>query len=341
MQNETPKLPLHVQLIQMGTAYWVSSLVYVAAKFSLADHLAKGPATAEDLAGATGTHAPTLYRVLRTLASLGIFTEGDGHKFSLTPLGEALKTGAPGSARATILTLGGEWAVQGWANLSYSVETGKSAVEKNLGMPVFDWLGQNPEMGSLFNETMIGVHGGEPPAVAKAYDFSGLNTIIDVGGGSGNLLTTILAHNPKLVGILYDLPQVAADAANLIELRGLTDRVRIETGSFFEKVPAGGDAYILSHIIHDWSESQCLTILNNLKHAMTPDSRLLIVEMVLPTGDTPHLGKLLDMMMLVGPGGRERTEGEYAILLSKAGFRLERVVPTESAVSVVEGRLAV
>ena len=172
-----------------------------------------------------------------------------------------------------------------------------------------------------------------------AYDFSGIKTIVDVGGATGNLLTTILGSNPGSSGILYDLPHVVRDAPALIEARGLEDRITIEGGSFFESIPSGADAYLLSHIIHDWSEEQCLTILGNCRSAMNPASRLLIIEMVLPAGNTPHPGKMLDLMMLVGPGGRERTEPEYGALLGKAGLRLTRVVPTESAVSVVEATL--
>jgi hypothetical protein len=311
----------------------------VAAKLNLADHLAAGPQSADALAGLTETHAPSLYRLLRTLASLGILTEDATHRFALTPVGDALKTGAPGSARATILTIASEPWVRGVAQLLYSVQTGKSGFEKMLGMPIFDWLAKNPEDASLFSETMVGIHGGEPPAVAAAYDFSGMRTIVDVGGATGNLLTTILGRYPGSSGILYDLPHVVRDAPALIQARGLTDRVTIQAGSFFDKVPSAGDAYLLSHILHDWSEEQCLTILGHCRRAMSSSSRLLIIEMVLPPGDTPHPGKMLDMMMLVGPGGQERTEQEYEALLAKAGLRLTRIVPTASPVSVVEARI--
>jgi hypothetical protein len=340
--RNTEATPPHAQLIQMALAFWTSRIVYVAAKLGLADHLSNGSKSADELAGETGTHAPSLYRVMRTLASLGILTEEDGgtHQFALTPLGEALQSGALGSAHATILTLAGDLAWRGWEHMLYSVETGKSGYEKSLGMPMFDWLAKNPRDASLFSETMIGFHGAEPAAVAAAYDFSGLTTIVDVGGATGNLLTTILGSQPRTRGILFDLPHVVSDAPALIQARGLTERVTIESGSFFESVPIGGDAYLLSHIIHDWSEEQCLTILGNCRRAMNPDSRLLIVEMVLPDGNTPHPGKILDIVMLVAPGGQERTEREYGALLEKAGLRLRRVVPTESAVSVVEAGLA-
>jgi hypothetical protein len=183
---------------------------------------------------------------------------------------------------------------------------------------------------------MIGFHGLEPAAVAEACDFRELHKVVDVGGSTGNLLTTILARQSGPAGVLYDLPHVVRDAPALIQSRGLTDRITIESGSFFERVPAGGDAYLLSHIIHDWSEEQCLTILGNCRRAMTSDGRVLIIEMVLTQGDAFHPGKMLDLMMLVGPGGQERTESEYRELLGKAGLKLTRVVPTASAVSVVE-----
>lgn len=335
--GKSQELPPHVQLIQMASAFWASRLLYAAARLDLADRLADGPKTAEALAGATGTHAPSLGRFLRTLASLGLFTEDAQHRFALTALGRAMTSGAPGAARASVLTLAGDWAWHGFENVLYSLETGKSGVEKALGEPFFDWLGKNPADASLFSETMIGFHGQEPAAVAAAYDFSGFGTVVDVGGATGHLLTTILTHHRTPRGILFDLPHVVKEAGALIQARGLTGRVTIEPGSFFDRVPAGGDAYMLSHIIHDWSESQCLTILGNCRRAMRPEGRLLIVEMMLPPGNDPHPGKMLDMMMLIGPGGQERTEEEYRALLGKAGFRLTRTVPTASAVTVIEG----
>ena len=334
--TDLPELPPHVHLIQMATAYWHSRLLFVAAKLGLADLLAEGPKSAEALAASTGTHAPSLYRLMRTLASLGLLTEQPGHHFALTRLGNALRSDAPGAARATVLTLAGDWVWRGFENFPYSVETGKSGLEKSLGEPLFDWLARHPAEASLFSETMVGFHGLEPAAVAAAYDFSGLETIVDVGGGSGNLLTTILQSHRGPRGVLFDMPHVVRDASAIIESRDLAGRVRIESGSFFESVPEGGDAYLLSHIIHDWTEEQCLRILGHCRAVMKPGARLLIIEMVLPEGDVPHPGKMLDMMMLVGPGGQERTETEYRVLLEKAGFTLTRLVPTQSAVTIVE-----
>jgi hypothetical protein len=329
-------LPPHVQLIEMGTAYWVSRVAYTAAKLGLADHLDSKPMAAAELAQLVGAHAPSLHRFMRTLAGLGILTEDGAQRFALTPLGAALKTGAPGSARSSLLALGSPWCAAAFDNLEYALETGRTGFEKAWGMPIFDYLAQHPEEASLFSETMVGFHGQEPPAVAEAYDFSGFKTIVDVGGATGNLLAAVLARHSEPSGILFDLPHVVRDAPDLLKERGVAERVSIQSGDFFMGVPEGGDAYLLSHIIHDWDENQCVGILNNCRKAMTPDGRLLLVEMVLPAGDIPHPGKILDMVMLVLPGGQERTESEYAALLSKAGFRLTRVIPTASAVSIVE-----
>lgn len=335
-QVKAAAIPPHIQLIQMGTAFWVSSLLHVAAELKLADFLAEKPCTAGELSQLTATHARSLYRVMRALASLGIFTEDAAHRFSLTALGEALRTDAPGSAWASVLTLAGPLFTRSLGDLLYSVQTGKPAFDKNFGMNVFDWFASHRQEASLFSETMVGFHGPEPSAIAAAYDFSGFETILDVGGATGNLLATLLVRHAKPRGILFDMPHVVRDAPALIQARGLADRIAIEAGSFFERVPAGADVYLLSHIIHDWSEEQCLTILGNCRRAMKPGARLLIIESVLPEGDAPHPGKMLDIVMLSMPGGEERNEHEYRALLNKAGFRLACVVPTECAVSILE-----
>jgi hypothetical protein len=328
-------LPPHAQLIQMVTASWVSAVVYAAARLGLADQLAAEPKNASELAGSMRMHAPSLHRLMRTLASLGILTERDEQRFALTPLGEALKTGAPGAARGTLIAFGGTfW--HGWEEILYSLETGNTGFHKAHGMPLFEYLSQHPAEASHFNEAMVGFHGNEPPAVAQAYDFSRFESVVDVGGGTGNLLTAILSSHARPRGVLFDRPHVVLEAPALLKTRGVDDRVTIEAGDFFETVPTGGDAYVLSHVIHDWDEARCLTILGHCRKAIKPNGRLLIVEMVLPAGDTPHPGKVVDIVMLVFPGGQERTEAEYASLLGKAGFRVSRVVPTASAVSVVE-----
>jgi len=326
----------HAQIIQMATAIWKSRAVYAAARLGLADLLSDGPRTATELARATGMHTPSLYRLLRTLASLGLFTEGDTQRFALTPLGAALQTSAPGAARATVLTLAGECQWQAWGAFPHSLETGKTAMEKVWGMPLFAYLAQHPEEASNFSEAMVGAHGDDPPAVVAAYDFARFQALVDVGGGTGNLLTTILRAHAHVRGILYDLPHVVLEARTRIEALELAARCEVHSGDFFAAVPAGGDAYLLSHILHDWDEEQCLTILRRCHQAMGQNGCLLIVEMVLPPRDAPHPGKLIDLLMLTVTGGVERTAEEYAALLEAASFRLTRIVPTTSAVSIVE-----
>ena len=326
--------PPDAQIAQILLGQLVPRLVHLFTVLKLADHLSAGPKSAEQLATDTATHGPTLARVLRTLASLGFVTQDGQSRFALQPLGAVLASGTPSHAAALIL--GGEVCTRSFDHLLHSVQTGKTGFERSHGVPMFQWLGERPSEAALFNATMIGFHGTEPAAVAAAYDFSKTKTIADVGGSTGNMLATVLSKYPEARGILFDLPHVVADAPPLLKQRGVAERVRIEGGSFFDTVPAGADAYILSHVIHDWNEEQCLTILGHCRRAMGVNARLLLVEMVLPEGDTPHPGKLLDMLMLSVPGGEERTPSQYDALLTKAGFRMTQVVPTQSLVSVVE-----
>jgi hypothetical protein len=310
--------------------------VSAAAKVGIADQLSSGARSAAELAGPMGLHAPALHRFMRTLSGFGILTEREEGRFALTALGEALKTDAPGSARATLLSFSSESFTRAWEKMVYSLETGKSGFTENSGMPLFDYLATHPDEAALFSQAMVGLNSAEAPAVAEGYDFSGFDTIVDVGGATGNMLGAILSRHAGPRGILFDRPHVVRDAPALLEARGVVGRVAIESGDFFEAVPAGADAYLLSHIIHDWTDDQCATILGHCRKSIRPGGRLLIVEMVLPARDTPHLGKIYDMVMLVFPGGQERTELEYASLLERSGFRLNRVVPTASPVSVVE-----
>jgi hypothetical protein len=272
------------------------------------------------------------------MAGLGLFSEGPRGKFSLTPMGESLKTGAPGAARSTVLSLAGDTFWKVFGALEHSIRTGETGSEHVLGMGAFDYLARHPEEAAWFNDAMIGVHGQEPGAVVKAYSFAELGTLVDVGGGTGNLIATILQANPRLKGVLYDLPHVAGAAKERLASLGLSERCSVAPGSFFDSVPSG-DAYILSHIIHDWDEEKCLRILGNCRRA-NPKAKVLLVEMVIPPGNDPHPGKVLDLVMLNIPGGKERTAEEYSELFAKAGYRLTRIVPTESAVSVVEAAAA-
>jgi O-methyltransferase domain/Dimerisation domain len=329
----------HAQVMQMAVGHVIARIMYVLAELAVADHLEQGPRSADEIARATGAHAPSVYRLLRCAAGLGFFVEDADRCFRLTPLGAALQSDAPGRARSMLRWLAGP---VGWRALSeslHSVKTGQAAMEKAFGQSIFDYLAGAPKDATLFNEMMIAFHGNEPPAVAAAYDFSAVGKLVDVGGGTGNLLTTILRANPKLRGVLYDVPHVAAEARGLVAERGLLDRCEIVEGSFFESVPTGGDAYLMSHIIHDWDEASCLRLLGNCRRAMADHGRVLLVEMVIPPGNEFHPSKLLDVVMLtLTPGGRERTEADYGALFEKAGLKLTRAVPTASPVSVIEAK---
>jgi ubiquinone/menaquinone biosynthesis C-methylase UbiE len=323
-------------LNQLICGYWNSQCVYVAAKLGVADLLANGPLPIKELAEKTGTHQQSLFRLLRALASLGVFAEEPGQRFKLTPAAELLRSDVPGSQRPMAIMMG-EDHYQAWGELLYSVRTGKIAFEKIFGLPVFDHLSEHPEQAAIFDKAMVGVHGRETAAMVDAYDFSEFATVADIGGGNGSTLCGILGRHPSIRGTLFDLPGVIERATKSIQAAGFSNRVELVAGSFFEAVPKGVDAYVLRHIIHDWEEDKAIKILQNVRRAITPQGRLLIVESVIPPGNEPFFGKLLDLTMLVIPGGQERTADEYRDLLGKAGFRLARIVPTSTEVSLIEG----
>lgn len=332
-----PMQPPLVQITQMIGGHVVTRALYVFAELGIADLLKDAPQSAGAIAPIVGAKPQPLYRLLRMMAGLGFLVEDAERRFALTPLGQAMQSDAPGHARSMVRLIAGPVGWQVLGEFLHSVKTGESGCERALGRSLFDFLATAPQEATWFNEMMIAFHGSEPPAVVAAYDFSGIGTIVDVGGGTGNLLTTILLANPGIRGVLYDAPHVAAQARALVASRGLSSRCAVSEGSFFDEVPEGGDAYLLSHIIHDWDEASCLKILAACRRAMKPDARLLLVEMVIPPGNEFHPGKLSDMIMLAfTPGGCERTEEEYAGLFAKVGFALRRVVPTASPVSVVE-----
>jgi len=327
----------HQQLDGMITGYWVSQAIYAAAKFGIADLLKDGPRSVDDLAAATATNADALYRLLRALASKGIFAEGEPRQFALTPLAEALQSDVPGSKRALALMSGDEQ-FRAWSEIEYSIRTGKIAFDKVFGKPIFDYLGEHPDKARVFDAAMVGIHGRESAAILSAYDFTGVNVLVDIGGGNGSQITGLLQHHTAMKGILFDLAHVVERAKSRIDAAGLTDRCSLVAGSFFEEVPTGADAYFMRHIIHDWDDEKSLVILRNCHRAMSPKARLLIVESVIPPGNEPFGGKFLDLVMLLIPGGKERTVDEYRALLAEAGFELTQIVPTGTEVSVIEAR---
>jgi len=317
---------------------FVSRLIYIAAKLEIADHLKHGPRTVEDLALATEVQAPALYRVLRALASVGIFAETKDKRFKLTPLAATLQKGVPGSVHAVALIFGEKYMEDAWAQLLNGVKTGETPFLKAHGIPPFEYLEQHPEALKIFGEAMTNVSSIENPAIAAAYRFSGIGTLVDVGGGHGSLLATILKANPKLNGVLFDQPSVITRAKQdrHVTAKGIAERCTLESGNFFEAVPKGCDAYIMKRVIHDWDDERCVKIFANCRAAMSERGRVLVAESVIPPGNAPDRGKLLDMQMLV-MGGRERTKLEFATVFKKAGLKLTRVVPTKCPLSIVEG----
>lgn len=332
--------PPDAVLMQMLFGAQMQRSVCLAARLGVPDLLAESAQTAEELAAKTNTHAPSLYRLLRTLASIGLFTENAEKKFELTPTSTLLRGDAPNSVRDFAVMMGEDWIWQAWGELPYSVRTGGVAHEKIQGMGSFEFFQKNAEAGKVFNAAMTNFTRAVVPAFVEAYDFSGINTLADVAGGHGLLLAGVLKANPRLRGVLFDLPFVIEGAGELLEHEGVSDRVELVSGSFFESIPAGADAYMMKHIIHDWDDESSIRILKNIRSAMGESGKVLIVEMVVPEGNEPHPSKALDVLMLVMEGGKERTKDEYGKLLEASGFRLTRVIPTKSPYSVVEGEPA-
>ena len=332
-----PPLAPQQQLLQFASGYFVTQSLHVAARLGIADLLAEGPLPSAELASRTGTDEPSLYRLLRCLAALGVFQETGSRTFALTPLAELLRAGVPGSMRAAVIMIGDPEHYRAWGELEHSVRTGEPAFDHAFGMGVFDYFERHPEAAAIFDQAMTDLTDAE--AIADGYDFSGLGTVVDVAGGHGSLLAAILRANPHLQGVLFDLPHVIERAKKPRFLAGeLAGRCRFEAGSFFETVPAGADAYVMKHIIHDWDDDHCLRILAHCRAALRPEGKLLVVDAVIPPGNEPHPGKMMDLNMLVMThGGRERTEEEFRSLFERAGFRLARVVPTRATVSFVEG----
>lgn len=323
--------------MQMATGYMLSRLVHLAADLQIADHLASGPKTAEELAPVTGCEPTALYRFLRTLTNFDLVTLHADRRFASTPLGDALRSDAPGYVHSAVMTLSAPAFWSAWSELPYSIATGECAFNKANGKPIFDFLGERPDDARRFSETMLAVHATEPAAVAEAYDFSTAGLIVDIGGASGSMLASILSRNPNTRGLLFDLAQATTEAPGLLRKSGVEGRVTFQHGSFFESVPAAGDIYILSHIIHDWDDEQSLAILRNCRMAMSPTSRLLIVELVLRDGSPSGYGSS-DMSMLVLTGGAERTADEFEALLAKAGLQMMGVFSTTTSASIIEAR---
>jgi hypothetical protein len=290
----------------------------------------------DDLADRVGANPDALRRLLRALISRGIFRQRRDGRYDLTALAETLRSDAAFSMHAYARYVGSPQHREHWSLLVESVKSGKAILPQLRGKEAFDYLKDEPELAKLFNDAMTGLDGVAAIAVVAGYSFSPYRTIVDVGGGHGGLLSTILAATPTARGVLYDLPEVVAEASALLRQRGVEDRVRVEGGSFFDSVPSGGDAYVLKNVIHDWPDELAVAILRNVRVAARADATVLLVEAVLPEHDRDFAGKWLDLEMLLQAKGRERDAAEYRDLLRQAGFRMTRIVQTASPLSVVE-----
>ncbi|HZO14996.1 MAG TPA: methyltransferase [Polyangiaceae bacterium] len=340
MTTET-QLPPQFVLYQIGTGHYFSRALAVAAKLGIADHLAGGPRSAEELAAKTETHAPALRRVLRLLVTVGVFAENQDGTFALTPISECLRSDVAQSARASVLLFSGARTQDAWKELEYCVRTGEPAYRKHGIADPFVEMAKDPAEAANFDAAMAGFTRMAAAAVAREYDFSRFETLMDVGGGNGALLIGILKAHERLRGIVFDQPHVAERAEKEIAGHGLADRCRAVGGDFFDDVPSGADAYLLKHVIHDWDDERAVAILRNCGRAMGSKGTLLILEGVYPPriDASPECrgAAANDVNMLVNTGGRQRSEAEFHALYQAAGFRLTRIVPTPVRICVIEG----
>lgn len=335
--SATTVAPPQVQIVELVLAKIKTHALGVFAELKIADLLADGPRSTAALAGATGAHAPSLGRLLRLLAALGVLTEAERDGYGLTDAGQLLRTDVPGSLRGIAAMFGGEVHSRAWARLNHSVMNGAPAFDKVFGMPIFEYLATDPNAAAMFDDAMTSSSVAQAEAVVGAYDFSGIGRLVDVAGGHGTLLATILQRYPSISGVLFELPHVAAGAGRVFDDAGVRDRVEIVSGDFLEAVPSGADAYIMKRIIHDWDDDRAATILGTCRAALAPSGRILVVDAVLDDSPSSLYGKMLDIEMLaLTPHGKERTEAEFRGLLTMAGLRLGRTVATASPLSVLE-----
>lgn len=323
-------------LMQMGFAPLMTQAVYVAAKLGIPDLLKDGPRSITELAAATKQNERALYRLMRTLASVGVFQESEPKVFAQNQNSEPLRSDVPNSMRNRMIFMGEEWHWRVYGDLAYSIETGKPAWGRIHGAEVFDYFAGRPQQQEIFNRAMTEMSASTAPAIVEGYDFSGIDTIADIAGGHGYLLAQILKANPEVKGILFDVFTVIDGAGPLLEQHGVTSRVTKVAGNFFESIPGGADAYLMKSIIHDWDDVRSAWILRNIHQSSKSNIRVLLVEAVVPEGNEQHFSKIIDLEMLVSPGGVERTAEEYRTLLAGAGFKLTRIIPTKSAFSIIE-----
>jgi hypothetical protein len=325
------------ELMQLILGFQVSQAIRVAATLGIADLLSAGPRTGAELAAATGTHPGSLYRLMRALAAAGVFQEDAARGFSLTPVGEQLRSGAAGSCAPLAELMGRPSTWQAWGDLAYAVRTGNTAFNHVHGQGVWEHRAKHPEEEEAFDHAMSARTAQFEQVVLAACDFGRFGHIVDVGGGDGTLLARILVAHPGVRGTLLDRPKTAARAEAAFASLGLTDRVHAVGGNFFVGVPEGGDAYLLKYILHDWGETAAADILRSCRRAMRPGAAIIVLERVIGPPNAAAHGKFMDLHMLVMTGGRERTREQFAVLFREAGFRLTSVTPTSTPVWVIEG----
>jgi hypothetical protein len=314
-----------VTLRRMLAGFQVSQAIHVAATLGIADLLAAGPRASDELAGATGTHGDTLYRLLRALASVGVLRELDGRRFALAPLGDVLRTEVPGSMADLAVYVGRPYRLQAWGGLLHSVHTGENSFRHVHGKDAWSWRAQRPAEQEIFNRAMSALSRNASVDVLAAFDFSRCRQVVDVGGGHGALLAALLAAHPRLQGVLFDQPDVVSCAAALLQGAGVADRCTVVGGNFFDSIPEGGDVYVLRAILHDWDDADCARILACIAKAMAPGGRVLVIEQLIAAPNDGPDAKFSDLAMLVGPGGQERTREEFASLFADSGLKLQRV----------------
>jgi hypothetical protein len=337
LPNQQP--PATEQIFQLCIGYMASISLNVVTKLSIAEQLARSPMDVEDLARVAGVNADALYRVMRALSTVGVFHEVARRRFEQTPLSDLLRADHPQSLRSFVLFFPDPLHFRSYANLMHSVKTGQPTGMPTFGQELFEYYRDHPEESAVFNAAMMNMTATFIPAVLAAYDFSETRVLVDVGGGHGSVVGAILQKYPQMRGILFDVDHVVQGAEPHLRAMGVADRCEIVAGDFFKSVPRGGDTYIMKNIIHDWDDERSLRILKNIGDQLKknqPRGRVILLEMILTSGNEPQLGKWADIEMLALAGGRERTEDEYRELFAKAGFRLARITPTQSPQSVIE-----
>ena len=338
--TDSHAIPPPAQVFRLVSGMWAAKAAATAASLRIPDVLAQGPKTAAEVAKSIGADASAVFRLLRGVAAVGVLSMEPEGRFALTPIGELLRSDVPGSMRSLLVAemAPGHWLP--WGELETAVRTGKPTARKALGVDIWEYYKKNADEGFHFAEAMSGLSSIALGAVLEAYSFAGARVVVDVGGSHGAFLAAVLKREVEARGVLFDRPEVIEGATATLTGAGVASRVERVGGNFFERVPAGGDTYLLKHILHDWSDDECVSILGCVREAMAPDARVVVVEMLITDAGPPSPAPLLDLNMLVMLTGKERTADEFGALFAKAGLKLASVTATHSPFAVLEARRA-